>query len=569
MATEEEAMVDYDAEAPAEDQTQLGNSEAEMVDQPNADSNGAVDDIQAEADQNQSTGEPQPEPAQEEQEGGDAGSSGQDPLKMPPHGTEVFFSRLPREASDDQLREFCQQVGEVYSIRIPKEPGTGQNKGFAFCVYKTKEAAAAATGKLNQTELIDFPGKKVSTQISQVKNRLYIGGIPRELTKESLAALLSADVKGVDNIELLMEKDGNSNRGFGFVEFYNHACAEAARKKLSRHEYRMQDRAINVTWAEPKRNEQLQEQVKAIYVGNLPETVTDSKIKDVFAAYGEVESVVIPRSKEDSSKPRDYCFVHYKDRASALKAVEAGETDKPELDGKLLTVAMAKPQVSSEVRQGSGYGYNQGYGYQNSSRGYGPSNSRQGYGYGARGAYQGGSRGRGGGSYGRGGAGRGPSRSYAPADYGTGYEGYEEYDEYEDYGDDYGYAGGYGSYGSYGSGAMSMIPMVLPSGQVGYVLSGSSAAAAGPPRRGSGGGSGYGGAARQGSGSYSQGGGYSSGGASRGAPRGYSSRGGGGGSYGSGGSSYSGSGSRSGGYGGRGGSSGYSRGGGASRYNPY
>jgi RNA recognition motif-containing protein len=29
-------------------------------------------------------------------------------------------------------------------------------------------------------------------------------------------------------------------------------------------------------------------QVKAIYVGNLPETVTEEKLRDVFKAYGEV-----------------------------------------------------------------------------------------------------------------------------------------------------------------------------------------------------------------------------------------------------------------------------------------
>jgi RNA recognition motif-containing protein len=31
-------------------------------------------------------------------------------------------------------------------------------------------------------------------------------------------------------------------------------------------------------------------QVKAIYVGNLPETVTEEKLRDVFKAYGEVST---------------------------------------------------------------------------------------------------------------------------------------------------------------------------------------------------------------------------------------------------------------------------------------
>ena len=43
-------------------------------------------------------------------------------------------------------------------------------------------------------------------------------------------------------------------------------------------------------------------------------------------------------SKEDSSKKRDYGFVHFKERASALKAVAAAQENKPELEGKQLQV---------------------------------------------------------------------------------------------------------------------------------------------------------------------------------------------------------------------------------------
>ena len=52
-------------------------------------------------------------------------------MTMPPHGTETFISKIPREATDAQLLAFCQSNGKsVYAIRLPKDPGnTGQNKG--------------------------------------------------------------------------------------------------------------------------------------------------------------------------------------------------------------------------------------------------------------------------------------------------------------------------------------------------------------------------------------------------------------------------------------------------------
>jgi RNA recognition motif-containing protein len=43
-------------------------------------------------------------------------------------------------------------------------------------------------------------------------------------------------------MNLMVEKENpnsnNVNRGFGFVEFYNNAAAEQARRKLSSSEYR-------------------------------------------------------------------------------------------------------------------------------------------------------------------------------------------------------------------------------------------------------------------------------------------------------------------------------------------
>ncbi len=42
---------------------------------------------------------------------------------------QVFVSKLPREASDAQLRAFCELAGEVYALRIPKDREANTNKG--------------------------------------------------------------------------------------------------------------------------------------------------------------------------------------------------------------------------------------------------------------------------------------------------------------------------------------------------------------------------------------------------------------------------------------------------------
>lgn len=43
---------------------------------------------------------------------------------------------------------------------------------------------------------------------------------------------------GVIDVELLMDREQSLNRGFCFVEFYNHSTADLARKILSRPDFR-------------------------------------------------------------------------------------------------------------------------------------------------------------------------------------------------------------------------------------------------------------------------------------------------------------------------------------------
>eukprot|EP00955_Chlamydomonas_euryale_P007469 79142-Chlamydomonas_euryale.AAC.2 len=119
--------------------------------------------------------------------------------------------------------------------------------------------------------------------------------------------------------------EGLKNRGFGFLVFYNHAAAEAARKRLSRPGFRLDpghDFALTVTWAEPKKADAAQESVRSVYIGNLPAGADEAKLRDVFSAYGKIASVVLLKDPHDAAKLRGYGFVHYEERASALKAVD-------------------------------------------------------------------------------------------------------------------------------------------------------------------------------------------------------------------------------------------------------
>jgi RNA recognition motif-containing protein len=47
-------------------------------------------------------------------------------------------------------------------------------------------------------------------------------------------------------------KNTSNNRGFAFVDYYNHACAEYSRQKMMNAKFKLGDNAPTVSWADPK-----------------------------------------------------------------------------------------------------------------------------------------------------------------------------------------------------------------------------------------------------------------------------------------------------------------------------
>jgi RNA recognition motif-containing protein len=59
-----------------------------------------------------------------------------------------------------------------------------------------------------------------------------------------------------------------------------------------------------------------------IFVRNLDPTTTEAQLKDLFKAYGSVQTVTIVADR-DTSGPRGFAFVEMKDAAEAKAAIES------------------------------------------------------------------------------------------------------------------------------------------------------------------------------------------------------------------------------------------------------
>lgn len=86
-----------------------------------------------------------------------------------------------------------------------------------------------------------------------------------------------------------------------------------------------------------------------IYVGNLSHQVNPEDLEEVFAQYGKVKKVVLPKDR-DTGEVRGFAFVDLDEEDKEEKAIQ--ELDDSEWMGRQLRVNKARPKQDN--RSGGG-----------------------------------------------------------------------------------------------------------------------------------------------------------------------------------------------------------------------
>ena len=80
---------------------------------------------------------------------------------------------------------------------------------------------------------------------------------------------------------------------------------------------------------------------KKVYVGNLPFSVEQAKLKELFGSFGEIEEAVVI-SDRYSGRSKGFGFVTFVNDADADKAI--AEMNEKDIEGRPLKVNEAKPR---------------------------------------------------------------------------------------------------------------------------------------------------------------------------------------------------------------------------------
>jgi len=88
-----------------------------------------------------------------------------------------------------------------------------------------------------------------------------------------------------------------------------------------------------------------------LYVGNLSFKTTDTALKEVFQAHGQIEAVRLIMDR-DSGRSKGFGFVDMPNREEAAAAIKA--LHGTDLDGRTIVVNEARPKTEGGERRGDG-----------------------------------------------------------------------------------------------------------------------------------------------------------------------------------------------------------------------
>ncbi|CCD71134.1 Heterogeneous nuclear ribonucleoprotein A1 [Caenorhabditis elegans] len=141
----------------------------------------------------------------------------------------IFVGGLTSNTTDDLMREFYSQFGEITDIIVMRDPTTKRSRGFGFVTFSGKTEVDAAMKQ--RPHIID--GKTVDPKRAVPRDdknrsesnvstkRLYVSGVREDHTEDMLTEYFTK-YGTVTKSEIILDKATQKPRGFGFVTFDDH-----------------------------------------------------------------------------------------------------------------------------------------------------------------------------------------------------------------------------------------------------------------------------------------------------------------------------------------------------------
>lgn len=135
----------------------------------------------------------------------------------------LFCGGLNPETNDESLTGYFSKYGNIKTGSVVKHPETKMSRNFGFIEFMDRKDADSAIESGPHT----VDGKQIDVKLAVRKDivdaikggitKLFVGGIPRDATREDIIAFFNNHELGVQVKDFILKKDNGQSRGFGFL----------------------------------------------------------------------------------------------------------------------------------------------------------------------------------------------------------------------------------------------------------------------------------------------------------------------------------------------------------------
>jgi len=340
---------------------------------------------------------------------------------------------------EEEEEEEVEEVEEVYEEE--EEDGDGEaDDGAAVAAAEPTEMRSGGGGRgiaevVGDADAGGEEGRDADSGGGDASGKIFVGGVAWETTEETFTKHFQKYGAITDSV-IMKDKHTKMPRGFGFVTFSDPSVID----RVLEDEHVIDGRTVEVKRTVPKEEMSTKDgpKTKKIFVGGIPPSLTEDKLKEHFSSYGKVveHQIMLDHS---TGRSRGFGFVTFESEEAVERVMSQGRMH--DLGGKQVEIKKAEPKKPGGGDSSSNGRYSRGGG--------GHRDSYRGSGGGSSGSSSGG-------GYGYGGGYRSAAAYYGSTAYGAYGRGYG-YGNTAGYGSGYGsvyggsmYGGPYGAYGAYG-----------------------------------------------------------------------------------------------------------------------
>ncbi|KAL2866369.1 heterogeneous nuclear ribonucleoprotein HRP1 [Aspergillus lucknowensis] len=140
----------------------------------------------------------------------------------------MFIGGLNWETTDQSLKEYFSQFGEVQECTVMRDSATGRSRGFGFLTFRDPKTVNTVMVKEHYLDgkIID-PKRAIPRDEQEKTSKIFVGGVSQEATEQDFKQFFMQFGRVID-ATLMIDKDTGRPRGFGFVTFDSETAVEAA-----------------------------------------------------------------------------------------------------------------------------------------------------------------------------------------------------------------------------------------------------------------------------------------------------------------------------------------------------